>query len=468
MGKPTGFLEYRRKTASEQAPLARIQSFEPFHEPMSAALLKEQSARCMSCGTPFCHNGVVWNGVVSGCPLGNLIPEWNDLVYKGLYREAWMRLKLTTPFPEFTSRVCPALCEGACACGEGGEPVTVREIERFLSDMAFEKGWEKPRPPKTRTGKKAAVVGSGPAGLACAWRLNHMGHDVTVYEKSEAPGGLLMFGIPNMKLPKSVVKRRIALMEQEGVKFACNADIGKDETAKGLDDAAVALCCGAEIPRDLKIPGRELEGIRFAVPYLAEATRLMLSGRAGERPLFGKCVAVIGGGDTGNDCVATAIRQGAMKVLQLEILPPAPLERDGSCPWPRWPTLFKNDYGQEEAEAVWGEDPRAFCAQTTAFLGADGHVKALNMSKVVWVEKGGRRMPEPIPGTEKTYHADLVLIAMGFTGADDYVYKALGGRRNPEDGVFTCGDMRTGQSLVVKAMADGLSVAEKMDEYLNM
>lgn len=466
MGKPTGFLEYQRKTGTEKTPLDRIQDFEPFHPPMSEKLLKEQSARCMGCGTPFCHNGVVWNGVASGCSLGNLIPEWNDLVWRGLYREAWMRLKLTNPFPEITSRVCPALCEGACACGEAGEAVTVREIERYLSDMAFEKGWEKPRPPKVRTGKKAAVVGSGPAGLACAWRLNRMGHDVTVYEKSEAPGGLLMYGIPNMKLPKSVVVRRIELLQQEGVKFVCNADVGKDGAIKLPETTAVALCCGAEIPRDLKVPGRELEGIRFAVPYLTEATRLAMEGRGGTRPLFGKCVAVIGGGDTGNDCVATAVRQGAMKVLQLEILPPAPPQRDGACPWPRWPTLFKTDYGQQEAIAVWGQDPREFCTQTTAFLGVDGHVKALNTVKVEWEKKEGRTVPVSIPGTEKTWHADLVLIAMGFTGANDYAYKALGGRKSPEDGVFVCGDMRTGQSLVVKAMADGLEAAEKIDEYL--
>jgi glutamate synthase (NADPH) small chain len=467
MGKPTGFLEYQRKSGTEKTPLDRIQDFEPFHPPMSEKLLKEQSARCMNCGTPFCHNGVVWNGVASGCSLGNLIPEWNDLVWRGLYREAWMRLKLTNPFPEFTSRVCPAPCESACACGEAGEAVTVKEIERFLSDLAFEKGWEKPRAPKTRSGKKVAVVGSGPAGLACAYKLNRMGHEVTVFEKSEAPGGLLMFGIPNMKLPKSTVERRIEILRQEGVQFVCNADVGRDEKVQAVNGFdAIALCCGAEIPRDLKIPGRELEGIGYAVPYLAEATRLAMRGKGDTRPLFGKQVAVIGGGDTGNDCVATAVRQGAMKVLQLEIMPPAPAERDEACPWPRWPTLFKTDYGQQEALAVWGQDPREFCTQTTAFLGADGHVRALNTVKVEWVEQNGRRSAVPVPGTEKTWHADLVLIAMGFTGANDYAYKAFNGRKGPDDGIFVCGDMRTGQSLVVRAMADGLDTAEKIDKYL--
>jgi len=335
MGKTTGFLEYDRRTSEEREPLDRIRDFEPFHPTMSVPLLKEQSARCMNCGTPFCHGGVNWQGVVSGCPLGNLIPEWNDLVYRGLYHEAWLRLKLTTPFPEFTSRVCPALCEGACACGEHGEAVTVREIERFLSDMAFEQGWERPRPPKLRTGKRVAVVGSGPAGLACAWKLNRMGHDVAVYEKNELPGGLLMFGIPQMKLPKSIVQRRVALMEQEGVRFVCNTAIGKDKAIERLEGSAVALCCGAEIPRDLKIPGRELDGIEFAVPYLAQATRELLAGRAGERPLFGKSVVVVGSGDTGNDCAGTAIRQGATKLVEFEIMPPFPDCRADNNPWPR-------------------------------------------------------------------------------------------------------------------------------------
>ena len=469
MGKPTGFLEYDRKTTQEKAPLDRIQDFEPFHPAMDPAQLKEQSARCMNCGTPFCHSGVNWQGVVSGCPLGNLIPEWNDLVYKGLYHEAWLRLKLTSPFPEFTSRVCPALCEGACACGDHGDAVTVREIERFLSDMSFDKGWEKPRPPKVRTGRKVAVVGSGPAGLACAWRLNRLGHEVTVFEKNELPGGLLMFGIPNMKLPKSVVLRRTSIMEQEGVKFVCNADIGLNGDMKGLEEFdSIALCCGSETPRDLKAPGRDLKGIEFAVPYLSDATRLAMAGRGSERPLFGKCVVVIGGGDTGNDCTATAIRQGAMKVQQLEIMPPSPECRADSNPWPRWPFILKTDYGQQEAIAVWGHDPREFSVNTVEFVGENGHVKAVNTVKVQWVTKDGRRVPEPVPGTEKTYPADLVLIAMGFTGPSDYVVKALGDRTGPEHGVFTCGDMRTGQSLVVKAMADGVDVAEKMDEYLNI
>jgi glutamate synthase (NADPH) small chain len=469
MGKPTGFLEYNRKTTAEKAPLDRIQDFEPFHPSMDIPQLKEQSARCMNCGTPFCHSGVNWQGVVSGCPLGNLIPEWNDLVYKGLYHEAWLRLRLTSPFPEFTSRVCPALCEGACACGENGEAVTVREIERFLSDMSFEQGWEKPRPPKVRTGKKIAVVGSGPSGLACAYRLNRLGHNVTVFEKNELPGGLLMFGIPNMKLPKSVVLRRTELLEQEGVTFQFNADIGSDgaaEQLKGFD--AIALCCGAEAPRDLKAPGRELEGIQFAVPYLADATRKAMSGHGSDRPLFGKCVVIIGGGDTGNDCTGTAIRQGAMKVVQLEIMPPSPQCRADGNPWPRWPFVFKTDYGQQEAIAVWGHDPREFTVNTTEFIGENGHVKAINTVKVEWVNKDGRRVPVSIPGTEKTYSADLVLIAMGFSGPKDYILKALGEGRGPENGVFTCGDMRTGQSLVVKAMSDGLNTAEQIDEFLKL
>ncbi len=466
MGKPTGFLEYERENAPERAPLDRIQDFESFHLPLSAAKLKEQSARCMNCGTPFCM-GVNWNGVVSGCPVGNVIPEWNDLVYRGLYREAWLRLKLTTPFPEFTGRVCPALCEGSCTCGLDSDAVTIREIELFLSDMSFEKGWEKARPPRVRTGKRVAVVGSGPAGLTAAWRLNRLGHEVTVFEKNELPGGLLMFGIPNMKLPKSVVLRRTALMEEEGIVFRLNADVGRTLDAAELKSFdAVALCCGAEKPRDLNVPGRELEGVQFAVPFLSNATRHVLQGQATERPLFGKSVVVIGGGDTGNDCTATAIRQGAMKVVQLEIMPPSPATRADGNPWPRWPFILKTDYGQQEAIAVWEHDPREFCMDTVS-LNGEGKVSSLTAMKVEWVTESGRRIPKRIPGSEKTYPADLVLIAMGFLGANDYALQALGSA-TPDKGVFLCGDMRTGQSLVVKAMADGLDVAGKVDEFLGL
>lgn len=467
MGKPTGFLEYERQNAEERAPLDRIQDFESFHLSPTPAQLKEQAARCMNCGTPFCM-GVSWNGVVSGCPLGNVIPEWNDLVYRGLYKEAWLRLKLTAPFPEFTGRVCPALCEGSCTCAKDSDAVTIREIELFLSDMSFEKGWETPKAPKVRTGRHVAVVGSGPAGLSAAWRLNKLGHEVTVYEKNEQPGGLLMFGIPNMKLPKSVVLRRTGILEQEGVHFRLNADIGSNVSAdelKGYD--AVVLCCGAERPRDLNVPGRELEGVQFAVPFLSDATRRVLRDDTRDRPLFGKSVVVIGGGDTGNDCTATAIRQGAMKVTQLEIMPPSPERRADGNPWPRWPFVLKTDYGQQEAIAVWEHDPREFCMDTIS-LNGEGKVSSLTAVKVEWVVENGRRIPKRVPGTEKTMPADVVLIAMGFVGANDYAQKALGVEPTPENGVFLCGDMRTGQSLVVKAMNDGVDVAGKVDEYLRL
>lgn len=472
MGKATGFMEYNRKTAEERLPQERLQDWEAFHPGLSEDEAKIQAARCMNCGTPFCHGGVNWKGVTSGCPLGNLIPEWNDLVYRGQYEEAWQRLAKTSPFPEFTSRVCPALCEGACTAGLHWAPVTVKEIERFITDMAWEKGWIKPNPPKTRIGKKAAVIGSGPAGLSAAWKLNRLGVDVTVYEKSERAGGLLTFGIPNMKLPKEVVARRIKFLEDEGITFITNTDVGKDVKAEELDQYdCIVLCGGAGQPRDLTTEGRTLDGIRFAVPYLSEATRRVLAGDTQAKPLQGKNVIIIGGGDTGNDCVATTLREGAASVIQLEIMPALPTERAEDNPWPRWPFVLKTDYGQQEAIYLTGYDPRQFCTTTSSFISENGHVKAIETVQVDWVTENGRRIPKPREETKKVYPADLVLIAMGFVGAESYLPEALNvtlGKTHATNkpGVFTAGDMRTGQSLVVKAMRDGLDAAQEAFRYL--
>ncbi len=474
MGKATGFMEYDRKTATERAPGERICDWEAFHPVLSEIDAKKQAARCMNCGTPFCHGGVNWKGIASGCPLGNLIPEWNDLVYRGQYFEAWERLSKTSPFPEFTSLVCPAPCEGACTVGLHWSPVTVKEIERFITDTAWEKGWIQPTPPKTRIGKRVAVIGSGPAGLSAAWKLNRLGADVTVYEKSELAGGLLTFGIPNMKLPKEVVARRIKFLEDEGITFVLNTDVGKDlgtEELNGYD--AVILCGGAGQPRDLTIEGRTLEGIRYAVPFLTEATRRVLSGDTDSKPLEGHNVIVIGGGDTGNDCVATAIRQGAASVTQLEIMPALPSGRTDDNPWPRWPFVMKTDYGQQEAIRLFGHDPRNFCTTTASFIGKEGHVKEIETMHVEWVTENGRRFPKGLPETKTVYPADLVLIAMGFTGSETYLPEALGitfGKTNATNkpGVFAAGDMRTGQSLVVKAMRDGLDAASEAANYLGL
>lgn len=472
MGKPTGFMEYKRKTAQERTPEERTQDWDSFRPVLSEKSAVEQAARCMNCGTPFCHGGVRWRGIVSGCPLGNLIPEWNDLVYRGHYEDAWRRLVKTNPFPEFTSRVCPALCEGSCTAGLNFDPVAIEEIERFITDMAWEKGWVRPNPPKTRTGGKAAVAGSGPSGLAAAWKLNSLGIKVDVFEKSELPGGLLTFGIPNMKLPKEVVARRIELLKEEGITFVTNTDVGRDMKAEELGSYdIIVLCGGAGRPRDLTVEGRTLDGIRFAVPFLSDATRRMLAGDKDYRPLEGLNVFIIGGGDTGNDCVATAVRQGAASVAQLEITASLPGGRAADNPWPRWPFVMKTDYGQREAIRLFGHDPRSFCTTTASLKGENGHVGEIETVHVDWVLENGRRVPKPIPGTEKSYPADLVVIAMGFTGAETYLPDALGvtfGKTHATDkpGVFAAGDMRTGQSLVVKAIRDGLDAALEAAAYL--
>ena len=479
MGKPTGFLEYTRQGNPSEAPLARIRHYNEFHPRLGREERMRQGARCMECGVPFCQSGAVLNGMVSGCPLHNLVPEWNDLVYHGSFGHALERLLKTNNFPEFTGRVCPALCEAACTCGLHGEPVTVRDNELGIIEDAWERGLMKPRPPRTRTGRRIAVVGSGPSGLACADQLNSRGHSVTVFEREDRPGGLLMYGIPNMKLEKSIVQRRLELMAAQGVEFRTGVDVGKDLSAEELrrDYDAVVLCCGAANPRDLDLPGREGEGVWFAVDFLKETTRALLDNglQEGTYPSArGKHVVIVGGGDTGNDCVGTCIRHGCESVTQLEMMPKAPDSRGENNPWPEWPRVCKTDYGQEEAIAVFGSDPRIYETTVSRLIRDEGGA----LTAVETVRLGPDH--KPLPGTEQTLPCELLLIAAGFLGPQDYVPEAFGLARTARSnvqtaeggydtgvaGVFAAGDMRRGQSLVVWAIQEGRAAARQVDEYL--
>ena len=486
MGKPTGFLEYERKNNKAVEPLERIKNFKEFHTPMSDKDRKEQAARCMNCGVPFCQSGMMINGMASGCPLNNLVPEWNDLLYHGCMKEALQMLRQTNNFPEFTSRVCPALCEAACTCGLNDSPVTCKANENAIVEYGYANGLMEARKPKVRTGKKVAIIGSGPSGLAAADQLNRRGHDVTVFERNDHIGGLLMYGIPNMKLEKWVIDRKQKVMEEEGVKFVVNADVGKTVKAADIvkDYDSVILACGASNPRDIKATGREADGIYFAVDFLTRSTKHVLTGKKdGWVDTKGKNVVVIGGGDTGNDCVGTAVRQGAKSVVQIEMMPKLPDERAANNPWPEWPRVCKTDYGQEEAIAVFGKDPRIYQATVKEFI-ADKNGK-LKKVKLVKLEpkkdaKTGRLNMVEIAGSEFEIPADYVLIAAGFLGTQDYVAKAFGvklnARTNVEtaegsyktsvDKVFTAGDMHRGQSLVVWGINEGRHVAREVDEFL--
>ena len=444
MGKPTGFLDYERETAKVLPPKVRIANFNEFRTPLNKEKQKLQGARCMACGVPFCQSGMMLGGMASGCPLHNLVPETNDLVYTGNWKQAYNRLSKTHSFPEFTSRVCPALCEAACTCNLDGEPVATKENERAIIETAFEEGWVKPQPPKVRTGKTIAVVGSGPSGLAAAQQLNRRGHSVTVFERSDRIGGLLRYGIPNMKLEKSVIDRRVRLMEEEGVTFVTNTNVGVDiraeELLKKFD--RIVLACGASNPRDIKVSGREAKGIYFAVDFLGQVTKTLLDSGFEKTPYElakGKHVLVIGGGDTGNDCVGTSVRLGAKSVTQLEMMPKPPAERAESNPWPQWPRILKTDYGQEEAIAVFGHDPRVYQTTVTEFI-ADkkGNVCKAKDCKAEERKgyKTGRMMMVPVEGSEEVIPADLVLIAAGFLGSQKYVtdafHVAVNGRTNVE------------------------------------
>ncbi|MGQ9872784.1 glutamate synthase subunit beta [Leptodesmis sp.] len=487
MGKPTGFIEFLRELPSEIAPSDRIRNWDEFHLPMPEDRLRTQGARCMDCGTPFCHTGTVISGMASGCPIHNLIPEWNDLVYRGLWREALDRLHKTNNFPEFTGRVCPAPCEGSCVLGIHNPPVTIKNIEYSIAEKGWEEGWITPNPPAKRTGKKVAVIGSGPAGLAAAAQLNTAGHEVTVYERADRPGGLLMYGIPNMKLDKEqVVLRRLRILEQEGVKFVCNTEVGKDLPAETLlkEFDAVVLCIGATKPRDLPIEGRELKGIHFAMEFLTANTKSLLDQQRGDDFISaeGKDVVIIGGGDTGTDCVGTSIRHGCTSLVQLEIMPKPPETRAPDNPWPEWPKIYRIDYGQEEAAAKFGDDPRVYTTTATKFEGdKNGHVKAVHTVQVQWERnEKDQFIPQPIPGTEKILPAQLVLLAMGFLGPEQPLMDALGLDRDPRSnikadygkyattipGVFAAGDCRRGQSLVVWAFNEGREAARECDRYL--
>lgn len=487
MGKPTGFMEYKRELPADRPPLKRIGDWQEFHHHLTEEQQRIQGARCMDCGIPFCHTGILINGMASGCPINNLIPEWNDLIYKGLWSEAINRLHKTNNFPEFTGRVCPAPCEGSCTAGINDPQVTIKCNECAIIDRAFAEGWIIPEPPKVRTGKKVAVVGSGPAGLACAAQLNKAGHSVTVFERSDRIGGLMMYGIPNMKLDKNIVQRRVDLLAEEGITFITSTEVGKNYPSEKLlaDFDAVVLCSGATKPRDLPVEGRQLKGIHYAIEFLHTNTKSLLdSGHEDGNYISarGRDVIVIGGGDTGTDCVGTSIRHGCKSVVQLEILPMPSKERQADNPWPQWPKVLKVDYGQEEAEALYGSDPRQYCITTKKFVGdGNGNLKEVHTVMIEWKkDQAGRYISIEIPGTEKIYPAQLVLLAMGFLGPEDTVLKGLGVEQDNRSnvkaaygkfttnikGVFSAGDMRRGQSLVVWAINEGRSAARECDRYL--
>ncbi|WP_246281297.1 glutamate synthase subunit beta [Saccharibacillus qingshengii] len=545
MGKATGFLDYERAAPGECDIQERLGNWNEFTETMDAETLREQAARCMDCGTPYCHAGRVLSGLAAGCPLNNLIPEWNDMVFRGDWRGALNRLHKRNNFPEFTGRVCPSPCEGSCTGGLIGSPVAIKSLEKAIVERGFEEGWIVPTPPTARTGRKVAVVGSGPAGLACAAQLNKAGHTVTVYERADRIGGLLTYGIPNMKLDKRIVQRRVDLLEAEGITFVTGTEIGRDLPAWQLraHHDALVLCGGASTPRELAVEGRELRGIYQAMSFLTLSTQSLLDGRTGtpatpksasaagqpdsqahrDLSAAGRDVVVIGGGDTGTDCVATALRQGCRSAVQLEILPEPPSARQPNNPWPEAPRVKKTDYGQREAAAVQGRDPRRYVTSATRFLTETGErVCGVQTVRVDWRPgPDGRVLPHEIPGSEETFPAQLVLLALGFTGPEQGLLRQLelesdersnirtgavgrvwasrgeaaarsavpvrpgsappsspagldGSRLDAEafayatnaEGVFAAGDMRRGQSLVAWAIREGREAAREVDRYL--
>ncbi len=483
MGKATGFIEFSRSLPILQAPEQRIKNWNEFHTPLPESELKKQGARCMNCGIPFCHTGATFEGANVGCPLGNLIPEWNDLVYRGKWFEAYKSLAATNNFPEFTGRVCPAPCESSCVLGINEEPVMIKEIEVSIIDRAFAEGWIAPSPPKHRTNKKVAVIGSGPAGLACADELNKFGHSVTVFERDDRIGGLLMYGIPNMKLDKNLVKRRVNLMRDEGVEFRTNVRVGEDLAAEELkrDFDAIVLACGATQPRDLPVEGRNLRGIHFAMEFLLKNTKSLLDSAHSDREFIDvkdRNVIVIGGGDTGTDCIATSIRHGCRSLTQFEIMP-QPVEKVFTHEsWLSRARTFQVDYGQEEANAIFGGDPREYCVLTKKFVGDDkGDLQGLETVEVEW--KDGKL--SQIEGTEKFWEAEKVFLAMGFTGVEKAkFFEDLGVSLTPKgtisvkenkqtsvENIFAAGDCERGQSLIVWAIADGRQAALGVDKYLH-
>lgn len=489
MGKNDGFMIYKRVEDSWIEPSSRIKNFKEFHNHLDDRERREQAARCMNCGVPMCQSAIKLAGMVTGCPLHNFIPEWNDALYKGQYDMAAWRLLKTSSFPEFTGRVCPALCEKACNCGNGGdikEAVTIHDNELYIIEKAFESGYMKPQIPKVRSDKKIAVIGSGPAGLAVADLLNRRGHNVTVYERDDRIGGLLMYGIPNMKLDKKIVERRVNLMKAEGVTFITNADVGRNVDARQLlsEYDAVALCCGAKKARPLSAQGSEAQGIMFAVDWLKSVTKSLLDSDFSDKNFFdpkGKHVVILGGGDTGNDCTGSSIRLGAASVTQLEMMPCPPAERQPNNPWPQWPKVLKTDYGAQESIEKFGHDPRVYKTTIKEVYQKDGKVCGIKTVQVEFKNVDGKRTLCEIEGSEKELPADLILIAAGFLGCEDYTANTFGVPLSPRntvatsgadsyftgtDKVFTAGDMHRGQSLVVWAIAEGRECAREIDEYL--
>ncbi len=487
MGKPTGFMEYTREAAPYRAPAARLGDWNEFVQLPVVGDLARQGARCMDCGVPFCHTGGLIANMASGCPVNNLIPEWNDLVYNDRWQDALDRLHETNNFPEFTGRVCPAPCEGACVLGITDPPVTIKNIEQAIVDRGFDEGWVVAGPPSERTGKTVAVVGSGPAGLACADQLNRAGHSVTVFERHDRVGGLLMYGIPNMKLEKTVVQRRVDLLAAEGVEFRVNTEIGSDVAAADLrnDHDAIVLCVGATRPRDLPVPGRDLSGVHFAMEFLHANTRSLLDSEHADGDYIDardKNVIVIGGGDTGTDCIGTAMRQGCKNLVNFEIVPRPPDERAENNPWPQWPKVFRVDYGHAEAAAAFGDDPREFCIETLEFTGdSERGLTGLKTIDVDWSRPQENGPPfSRVEGSEREWEADLAFLAMGFLGPEQLVGEQLGVETDPRsnfqadygqfatslEGVFSAGDCRRGQSLVVWAINEGRGAARECDRYL--
>ena len=487
MGKVTGFMEYERKNCKKENALSRLNHWNEFDEPLTEEERIEQSARCMDCGVPFCQSGIILNGMATGCPLNNLIPEWNDLIYKGKWERALERLLKTSNFPEFTSRVCPALCEEGCTVGLNGKAVTIKANEKYLIDKAFEEGIIKAIVPEIRTGKKVAVIGSGPAGLAVSDFLNRLGHTITVYEREDRVGGLLMYGIPNMKLEKHLIQRRADILIEEGIEFRTTINVGKDISYSELEKEfdAIVIAVGASKPRDLKVKGREVQGVEFAVDFLTNNTkRIVKSNFNNKREISAKNkkVIVIGGGDTGTDCVGTSLRQGATDVIQFEIMPQPLKGRVENNPWPQYAKVLKVDYGQEEYIAKFKKDPRRYCTSVKEIIANEtGIVKGVISVDIEWVkDDNGRNIPKEVMGSEKTWEADLVLLAMGFVGVDEYMVNEFkvdldskgnikaeyGDFKTSKDKVFVCGDARRGPSLVVWAINEGRNTAIAIDEYL--